>query len=147
MNNEPQAKRRRDLSTVEDFYRLGKEVQNRSGQKLCANVTEDRRFREYFGTSVHTAIVAWNLLNEHDKLEEGSDVSHMLWAMYFLKCYPLTQEACAAAGAADAGAVDPKTWKKHLWPMIYSLADLEAEVVSNFLLFYYFIIMFLTYSF
>ena len=108
---------------------------------------EDQCFREYFGTSVHTAIIAWNLLNEYDKLKEGSEVSHMLWAMYFLKCYPLTQEACAAAGAADAGAVDPNTWKKHLWLMIYSLADLEAEVVSNFLLFYYCIIMFLTYFF
>ena len=53
--------------------------------------------------------------------------------MYFLKCYPLTQEACAAAGAADAGPFEPKTSKKYLWPMIYSLADLEAEVVSNFL--------------
>ena len=100
MNDEPRAKRRRDLTMVEDFYRLGKEVQNRSGQKLCVLGTEDRSFREYFGTSVHTAIVAWNLLNEHDKLEEGSEVSHMLWAMYFLKCYPLTQEACAAAGQA-----------------------------------------------
>jgi len=111
MNDEPRAKRHRDLTTVEDIYRLGKEVQNRSGQKLYANLTEDRRFREYFGTSVHTAINAWNLLNEHDKLDEGSKVSHMLWAMYFLKCYPLTQEACAAAGAADAGAVDPRPGK------------------------------------
>ena len=133
MNNEPQAKRRRDLSTVEDFYRLGKEVQNRSGQKLCAEGTEDQRFREYFGTSVHTAINAWTLLNEHNKLDTGSEVTHMLWAMYFLKCYPLTQEACAAAGGTNSGAVDPKTWKKYVWPMIYALADLEAEVVSLFL--------------
>ena len=57
----------------------------------------------------------------------------MLWAMYFVKCYPLTQEGCAAAGDADSGAVDPKAWKKYVWPMIYSLADLEAEVVSNIL--------------
>ena len=147
MNDEPRAKRRRDLTTVEDFYRLGKEVQNRSGQKLCVEGTEDRRFREYFGGSVHTAINAWKLLNDHNKLDEGSEVSHMLWSMYFMKCYPRTQEACAAAGAADSGAVDPKTWKKYRWPMIYSLADLEAEVVSNFLLFYNCIIMFLTYSF
>jgi hypothetical protein len=53
--------------------------------------------------------------------------------MYFLKCYPCIQEACAAAGQADSGAVDPKTWKKYVWPMIYALADLEAEVVSLFL--------------
>ncbi len=108
---------------------------------------EDQCFREYFGTNVHTGIVAWNLVNEHDKLEEGSEVSHMLCAMYVLKCYPFTQEAYAGTGAADAGAVDPMTWKKHLWPMIYLLAELEAEVVSNFLLFYYCIIIFLTYSF
>jgi hypothetical protein len=133
MNDEPRAKRRRDLTTVEDFYRLGKEVQNRSGQKLCVDATEERRFREFFGTSVPTAINAWNLLNEHNKLDEGSEVSHMLWSMYFMKCYPRTQEACAAAGQADSGAVDPKTWKKYIWPMIYALADLEAEVVSLFL--------------
>ena len=64
-------------------------------------------------------MITWNLLNEHDKLEECSEVSHMLWAMYFLKCYSLTLEAWAAAGAADAGAVDSKTWKKPLWLMIY----------------------------
>jgi hypothetical protein len=57
----------------------------------------------------------------------------MLWRMYFLKCYPPTQEACAAAGQADSGADDPKTWKKYVWPMIYALADLESEVVSLFL--------------
>ena len=98
MNNEPQAKRRRDLSTAEDFYRLGKEVQNRSGQKMCVEATEDRCFREYFGCSVHTAIKCWELLVQHEKLDPDCDVTKMLWAMYFLKCYPLTQEACAAAG-------------------------------------------------
>ena len=130
MDEEPQAKRRRELSTQEDFYRLGKEVQNRSGQKLCAHSTEDRRFREYFGASVTVAMIAWSLLNEHEKLEVGSEVTHLLWAMYFVKCYPLTQEGCAAAGTAAKGAVDPKTWKKWVWPMIWALADLESEVVS-----------------
>ena len=54
-------------------------------------------------------------------------------AMYILRCYPFTQETWAAAGAVDAGAVDPQEVEKDLWPMIYSLADLEAEVVCNFL--------------
>ena len=78
MNNEPQAKRRRDLSTVEDFYHLGKEVQNRSGQKMCIEATEDRRFREYFGCSVHTAIKCWELLVQHEKLDPGTDISKVL---------------------------------------------------------------------
>jgi hypothetical protein len=62
----------------------------------------------------------------------------MLWAMYFVKCYPLTQdqEACAALGDTDSGAVDPTSWKKYVWSMIYSLADLEAEVVRNILFVY-----------
>jgi hypothetical protein len=41
MDEELRAKRRRELSSQEDFYRLAKEVQNRSGQKLCADSTED----------------------------------------------------------------------------------------------------------
>jgi hypothetical protein len=130
MNDKPRAKQRRDLTTVEDFYRLGKKAQNQSCQKLCIEGTKDRRFRDYFGISLNTAINAWKLLNEHNKLDEGSEVSHMLWSMYFLKCYPRTQEACAAAGQADSGAVDPKTRKKYAWPMIYALANLEAKLVS-----------------
>jgi hypothetical protein len=98
---------------AENFYCLGKEVQNRSGQKLCVEGTEDRRFCKYFSYSVHTAINVCDLLNQHEKLDPGTDVTKMLWAMYFLKCYPLTQEACAAAGEAD-GAIDPKTWKKYI---------------------------------
>ena len=129
MDEEPRAKRRRELSSQEDFYRLAKEVQNRSGQKLCADSTEDRRFCEYFGCSAVVAMIAWSLLNEHNKLDVGSEVTHMLWAMYFVKCYPLTQEGCAAAGTAAKGAVDPKTWKKWVWPMIWALADLESVVV------------------
>lgn len=75
---------------------------------------------------------AWSLLLEHDKLDEGLgiEIAHLLWAMYFLKCYPLTEEGCASAGTAKKGAIDPKTWRKYLWPMIFSLADLKNEVVS-----------------
>jgi hypothetical protein len=61
--------------------------------------------------------------------------------MYFLKCYPLTQEACdescAAAGGRADGVIDPKTWKKYVWTGVYSIADLEAEVVSNILFYLY----------
>ena len=131
MNNEPQAKRRRDLSTVEDFYRLGKEVQNRSGQKLCA---KGKDASESILEPVSTQPSTLGLCSiSITSLIRFSEVPHMLWAMYFVKCYPLTQEACAAAGGTNSGAVDPKTWKKYVWPMIYALADLEAEVVSLFL--------------
>ena len=133
MAQQPQAKRRRELTTVDEFYMTAKEVQRRSGQKILATSTEDRRFREYFGVGVHVGIITWTLLSEYDLLPEMAIVSHLLWAMYFLKCYPKQEEACAAA-AGEKGAIDPKTWRKYIWPMIYALSDLESAVVS--LIFY-----------
>ena len=130
MNELPPAKRQRDLTSVEDFYRLAKDVQRRTGQKIAMTGTEDRRFREYFGTGVAVAIHVCTLLTENDLLPENAEVSHLLWAMYFLKCYPRTEEGCAAA-ASKKGAVDPKTWRKHIWPVIYALSDLESAVVSS----------------
>ena len=129
MDNLPWSKRQRDITTVEDFYRLAKDVQRRTGQKLAADGTEDWRFREYFGTGVAVAVNTWSLLTENDLLPENAVKCHLLWAMYFLKCYPQTEEGCSAA-ASENGAVDPKTWRKHIWPVIYALSDLESAVVS-----------------
>ena len=108
MDNLPQAKRQRDITTVEDFYCLAKDVVCHTGQKLAADGTEDRCFHEYFGTGVAVAVNTWLLLTENDLLPENSVKCHLLWAMYFLKCYPQTEEGCSAA-ASENGAVDPKT--------------------------------------
>ena len=67
---------------------------------------------------------------QNNLLEEGAKPEHMLWAMYFLKCFPKTGEGCSAAGTAKKGAVDPKIWQKYIWPTVYALSDLEREVVS-----------------
>lgn len=135
MNELPQVKRQRALSTVEDFYRLKKDVQRRTGQKLAADCTEDRCFREFFGTGDAVAINVWTLFNEYDLLPDGAEISHLLWAMYCLKCYPWTEEGCSAA-ASEKGAVDTKTWRKNIWPVIYALSDLERAVVSLFVVFF-----------
>jgi hypothetical protein len=49
---------------------------------------EDWRFCEYFGTGVAVVIHVWTLLTENDLLPENVEISHLLWVMYFLKCYP-----------------------------------------------------------
>ena len=100
---------------------------------IAADSTEDRRFREFFGVGVHVAIIIWTLLVQHSLLPDDVEVAipHLLWAMYFLACYPTTEEGCAAAADPDKGAIDPKTWRKYVWPMIYSLSDLESVVVSS----------------
>ena len=66
---------------------------------------------------MHVAILALTLFMKNIFLEEGAKIEHMLWAMYFLKCYPKTKEGCSAAGTAKKGAVDPKTWCKYIWSM------------------------------
>ena len=60
--------------------------------------------------------------------------------MYILKCYPKQEEACAAA-AGEKRAINPKTWRKYIWPMIFALSDLESAVVSLI-----FIILFIKYQ-
>ena len=129
MPQQPTAKRQREITTLDEFLMMAKEVQRRSGQKICADVMEDCRFQDFFGVGVHVAIITWTLLIKNALLPEGATVPHLLWAMYFLFCYPKQEEGCAAA-AGEKGAIDPKTWRKYIWPMIYALSDLESVVVS-----------------
>ena len=129
MPQQPMAKHQRDIITLNEFLMMAKEVQHQSGQKICADVTEDRHFRDFFGVGVHVAIITWTLLVKNALLPEGAMVPHLLWAMYFLFCYHKQEEGYAAA-AGEKGAIDPKTWRKYIWPMIYTLSDLESVVVS-----------------
>ena len=115
---------------VEDFYRIGKEIQNRSGSTIGADATEDRRFREYFGVSVIVALLAWDLMLQHGLMPEGGMIIHFLWALHFMKAYP-KQDAGSAAAGGSSGAIDVKTWKKWLWPFVHSISLLEQHVVRH----------------
>ena len=61
---------------VADFYRLGKEMQNRSGSLIGSEWTEDRQFREHFGVVVAVALLTWNLIAQHGFLPEGGMILH-----------------------------------------------------------------------
>jgi hypothetical protein len=134
MMPQQRAKRQRDITTLDEFYMMAKDVQRRSGQKINTAETEDRRFREFFGVGVHVAIITWTLLLQHGLLPDEAAVPHLLWTLYFLTCYPKQEEGCVAA-ASKNGAIDPKTWRKYIWPMIYALSDLESVVVSLIVLY------------
>ena len=88
MIQQPKAKRQRDITTVDEFYMMAKEVRRRSGQKISSAQTEDRRFRDFFGVGVHVGIITCTLLYENYLLPEGAIVPHLLWTLYFLCCYP-----------------------------------------------------------
>ena len=76
------------------------------------------------------AILAWNLMTTHGHLPADDTIAHFLWALHFMKVYPKQDEGSAAAGGSG-GAADTKTWRKYLWPMIYSLSLLEQHVVRD----------------
>jgi hypothetical protein len=47
-----------------------------------------------------------------------------------MKVYPKQDEGSAAAGGSG-GAIDPKTWRKYAWPMVYAISLLEQHVVRE----------------
>jgi len=92
-------------------------------------MSDDRRFREFFGASVLVVMALWNLLVDTDLLPENGQIVHLLWTLYFFKVYPKQNVACSAAGGTR-GAVDPKTFRKYVWPFVSAISDLEQIVVS-----------------
>jgi len=92
--------------------------------------TKIHAFRVTFGTSLLIVSKVWSMLWEEDLLPEGGRPKHLLWALHFLKVYPLQAPAFAAVGASG-GAVDPKTHRKWVWAFIDAIAELVNEVVSS----------------
>jgi hypothetical protein len=126
MPQQPRAKHQRGITTLDEFYMMAKEVQRQSGQEIRTATTEDRRFRDFFGVGVHTAIITWTLLLQNNLLPEEALVLHLLWALYFLFCYPKQEEGCAAAGMKEKGAVDPKTRRKYIIHLAHNLCPLRS---------------------
>ena len=112
-----------------DFMPDTRDIMNKFPRPDAAASTEIRAFRETFGTSLLIVSKVWSMLWEEDVLPEGGRPKHLLWALHFLKVYPLQTPGCAAVGASG-GAVDPKTHRKWVWAFIDAIAELVDEVVS-----------------
>lgn len=88
----------------------------------------DTRFHEYFGISAEVAVEAWEMMEELDCLPPLSpQFEHYLWALAFMKLYPANDKALSTM----LGGADPKTIQKYIWPMIWSIFELEGVVVST----------------
>jgi hypothetical protein len=79
--------------------------------KAAGAATEARAFRETFGTPLHNVERVWFLLDQEELQPPNGHPKHLLWALHFLKVYPLQAQGCAAVGASG-GAIDPKTHQK-----------------------------------
>jgi hypothetical protein len=115
----------------EAFVLAGKDIQRKS-PRIGAVATEDRAFREFFGTTSVIASTLWRLLAANDKIPAKSGIKHLLWMLHFLHAYPKQGATCSMVGGGSERAVDPKTLRKYIWPLIYAVSDMEPDVVSVF---------------
>jgi hypothetical protein len=102
--------------------------------EAAAAPTKVRAFRETFGTSLLIVETVWCLLVQEGVLPNKGLPKHLLWALHFMKVYPLQAPGCAAVGASG-GAVDAKTHRKWVWAFIGAIAEIIDEVVSIFLIY------------
>jgi len=114
--------------TPEAFVLAGKDIQ-RKPLTIGAPSTDNRAFRDFFGATAIVVSTLWRFMATNDKIPAESGIKHLLWALYFLRAYPKQGHMCSMVGGS-AGAVDPKTLRKYIWPLIYRISDLEPDVVS-----------------
>jgi hypothetical protein len=113
------------------FSRAARDIMNRVGRKVGLAAVEDRRFREHFGAPFEIVRMVWDMMGEGQLLPEKSEPKHLLWTLYFLKCYPKEGPGCAAVGGSK-GAIDPKTMRKWVWLLLERIGELADEVVSTY---------------
>ena len=107
--------------------RLAREIWRRDPMKARAKISEDRRFREFFGCSAIVISTIWRWLEKNSLVPDGCEVLHLLWSLVFMKVYPLQQVMCTLINV-----LDPKTFRGRVWKMIEAVANLEAYLVSIF---------------
>ena len=111
------------------FSCAARDIMNRVGRKVGSAAVEDRRFREHFGAPFEIVRMVWDMMEEVHLLPEKCEPKHLLWTLYFLKCYPKEGPGCAAVGGSK-GAIDPKTMRKWVWLLLERIGELADEVVS-----------------
>ena len=113
------------------FFLDAWDIMNRVRRKVGTAAREDQRFREHFGAPFTTVQMVWDMLEEGGLLPEKGEPKHLLWALYFLKCYPKEGPGCAVVGGSK-GAIDPKTMRKWVWLFLKRICKLADHVVSLF---------------
>ena len=129
MDNANNKRMRESEPTPEDFILWGKEIQNKSGRSIGSDAMEDRAFCEFFGMTATVVSKIWGMLSQRGTVPIEGTAKHLLWSLYFMRAYPKQSVTCAVVGGS-AGAIDPKTLRKFIWPFIEAIAELTSEVVS-----------------
>lgn len=131
-----------DIADIADiFMPAARDIMNRPSQKKASTMsTEARFFRETFGTRLIVVEILWDLLDCHGLQPEDGRPKHLLWALHFMKAYPLQATGCATVGGSG-GAIDAKTYRKWVWEYIEAISLLVHEVVRFLLCLIYFLLL------
>ncbi len=113
------------------FFCAARDIMNRVRPKVGMAAREDRCFREHFGVPFAIVRMVWDMLEEGGLLPKKGEPKHLLWALYFLKCYPKEGPGCTVVGGLK-GAMDPKTMRKWVWLFLERICELADHVVSLF---------------
>ena len=86
----PPNKQARETATCEsNFLTVGREIQNRSKHRVGSDLTEDNRFRSFFGCGAETALILWNMMHAYSYKPHSSQIKHFLWCLLLKKVYQL----------------------------------------------------------
>ena len=99
---------------------------------IFAGATDDQCFGALFGYSAIISFKASRMILNTSLLLEVEDgmISHMLWTLHFMKCYPKEKETCTdtSQSVRKGLVIDPKNHCKYDWSFIHVLSALESEV-------------------
>jgi hypothetical protein len=90
------------------------DIMNKFPHPDAAVLTKIHAFRKTFGTRLPVVSNLWLMLWEENLLPGDSIPKHLLWALHFIKVYPLQALGCMAVGAFHSG-IDPKNYQKWVW--------------------------------
>jgi hypothetical protein len=68
-----------------EFYTIGKEIHNWSGQPMDTASLDDHQFLALFGCGAEVALAFWKQLFGFNLLDPGTKIIHLLWALNFMK--------------------------------------------------------------
>jgi hypothetical protein len=81
--------------TAVDFYMIGRDIQNRSGHRVGAELSEDQHYREFIGCAAEVALITWNKMVHYCLVPDGGEIVHFIWALFLMKLYPKEKPSCA----------------------------------------------------
>ena len=86
-----------------------------------SDFTAHRRFRGVFGVSPDVCASVWTILGT--AMPYGATPKHLLWSLFFLKCYATEHVNATVAGT------DEKTFRKWAWTFVGLISNLR--IVSS----------------